>query len=69
MNVSIVNDDLISEPEEKFTISLSAVPVPPHLILVHPATGEVVITSDDGHTVILLITVTLYSLFVSFMYR
>ena len=48
MNVSIVNDDLISEPEEKFTISLSAVPVPPHLILVHPATGEVVIANDDG---------------------
>ena len=48
MNVTIVND-LISEPEEKFTISLSAVPVPPHLILVHPATGEVVIANDDGN--------------------
>ena len=58
VNVSIVNDDLISEPEEKFTISLSAVPVPPHLILVHPATGEVVITGDDSHPVIVLLTVT-----------
>ena len=48
MNVSIVNDDLISEPEERFIISLSAVPGSSHLILVHPATGEVVITSDDG---------------------
>ena len=64
MNVTIVND-LIDEPEERFIISLSAVPVPPHVILVHPATGEVVITGDDGHTVILLITVTLYSFFVS----
>ena len=50
MNVTIVND-LIDEPEERFTISLSAVPVPPHLILVHPATGEVVITNDDGDTI------------------
>ena len=64
MNVTIFND-LIDEPEERFTISLSAVPVPPHLILVHPATGEVVITGDDGHTVVLLITVTLYNFFVS----
>ena len=57
MNVTIVND-LIDEPEEKFTISLSAVPGSSHLILVHPATGEVVITGDDGHNVIVLLTVT-----------
>ena len=57
VNVTIVND-LIDEPEEKFTISLSAVPGSSHLILVHPATGEVVITGDDGHNVIVLLTVT-----------
>ena len=50
MNVTIVNDS-IDEPEEKFTISLSAVPVPPHRILVYPVTGEVVITNDDGDTI------------------
>ena len=49
VNVSIV-DDYISEPEERFTTSLSTTPDLSHSILVHPTTGEVTITDDDGHS-------------------
>ena len=47
-NISIVND-LINEPEETFTIHLSTISTLSYLDI-HPDTGEVIITDDDGNT-------------------
>ena len=46
VNLSIIND-LVNEPLETFSLSLTRSPDTPPFILVTPAAGEVVITDDD----------------------
>ena len=47
VNISITND-LINEPEETFTISLTLSGDAPSFITLTSATGEVLIYDDDG---------------------
>ena len=47
MNVSIT-DDLINEPEERFAVSLTLPVNASSLINLVSATGDIVITDDDG---------------------
>ena len=47
VNVSIT-DDLINEPEERFAVSLTLSDNASSLINLGSATGDIVITDDDG---------------------